>query len=132
MAITRTGSTSLDAWLGGGRVKHHRLHDHTGAESDLFVAIDDAIGDWLPGTPIHYVLKDLYDRVISLQQSSKQVHSFSAQAMIGWWFSASASISGPVETSFRMDACFGYGGQVSMNAWLSGGSVFLLDAIVIP
>lgn len=131
MATTSSASATLDAFLAGGRVKHHRLHDHIGAESDLYVAIDSPIGSWEAGTPIHYVIEDLYLRVLELQYGPRVSYSFTADSFIGWWFSLDSLLIGTISKSFIVEAQLGKGGLWTIESLLCGGAWFSLDAIVI-
>ncbi len=128
---TRSDTFGLDAFIVGGRWRHSMTDDHFGAESDLNVAIDIPIGPWPQYTPIHYVVADLFDRIISMESSNRRVGGFSLNALIGMYFPLDAVIRAlDLLGTFTLDAFLQGGGTFSFSAWVGGGGTFGLDAYI--
>lgn len=85
-AITRraaaTSFTVMAHIAGGNRWRHHRVRDHFGAEDTLYVVLAEDIGPWIAGTPVQYVLDDLATRVANLESATRQLGSFTANAVV--------------------------------------------------
>lgn len=129
---TYSGNASLDAFIVGGRWKHHRQHDHYGAESDLYVALAGPVGPWPEGTPVHYVIKDMFSRVLALHVTSPTVKQMAADAVIMPSFSIQWGIFGSFSSSFTEDAWLCGGGSFALDAELMMDAGFYVDAVVIP
>lgn len=122
---------TVDAWLVGGRWQHHRLRDHFGSESDLNVALEGPLGHWMQGTPIHYVLEDLWNRTQALESAAHMLGTFKVDAVIGMYFTASALIHGSVSGSFLARAWMAGGGRFTCNAVIRGGARVTADAVIV-
>ena len=64
------------------RWRHHRLRDHFGYESDLYVTLSEPLGPWPVGTPVHYVIASLLDQITALQSTNHTVLYFTANAVL--------------------------------------------------
>lgn len=127
-----TGSFSIAARLVGGRIKHHRLHDHYGAESTQFVAIENAIGPWGQGTPIQYVIADLFARINALESAYHHFFHFTIDALIPPSFNLDAIIFGSAGNfSFTMDSWKGRGGSFHIDATVRNSTRFTLDSVLV-
>jgi hypothetical protein len=127
-----SGTFSLDAKLVGGRIKHHRLHDHYGAESTQFVAIEEAIGPWGQGTPIQYVIADLFARINALESAYHHFFSFTIDALIPPSFNLDAVIFGNAGNfSFTVGSWVGRGGAFSIDATVRNSTRFTLDSVLV-
>lgn len=136
---------TLSAWVIGGRHRHHRTHDHFGADSDLYVGIDEAIGNWGAGTPVKYVLADLYDRIARLTSYNHQIRVAHLDAVVlapggtveiaAGTFATLAFLDAVVinslSASFILRAQVGRGGTVTLDAYVKGTGLFYLDAYII-
>jgi hypothetical protein len=123
-------SFTINAYVHGGRWQHHRLRDHFGADSDLYVSLSEAIGPWEEGTPIHYVVLDLYAKMAAIESAGHVVQSFTCNGYVtapgtltegpaGTWSSvvlAYATLRKTTSSSFLV------------NAWKAGGTSFTVDA----
>lgn len=119
-----------DAFIKGEGQKHHRLRDHTGAESDLYVVLDERIGPYEEYTPIHYVLADLVRRLQGLEDKTRVRSSFTGDAHIwGQFFTGDAVIKNTVEGSFSGDAHVIRGGKITGDAYIA--RIFTGDAYII-
>jgi hypothetical protein len=47
-----SSSFTASAWIVGGRMRHHRTHDHFGTEPDSAIAISSPIGKGLLGKTV--------------------------------------------------------------------------------
>lgn len=124
------GSFRVDAYLAGGRWQHHRLRDHFGVESDLYVVLSDQLGPWEEGTPVHFVIDDLIDRLNNLESAGHYVTNFSANAYI---LSFGASVEGPAGTiksvaSVNATIVGPRSGSFTASAFITGGDTFTIDA----
>ena len=131
---------SLSAWIIAGRHQHHRTYDHYGSDSDLYTVIDEAIGPWGGGTPVKYVIQDLYDRINRLTSYDHRVRVMALDAFV----LAPATTSGGLGVkgldavvkksltgSFVLDVWVGRGGAAALDAWVRGAGSFGLYAFVI-
>ena len=113
-----------DAWIIGERVKHHRVHDHYGAESDLVVVLSSDVGPYVAYTPIHWVLADMLSRLEQLENANRRRSSFTGDA----WLAVSGTYG---RGTFTADAMFhrdGMTGSFTGDAWFTRGGSFTGDA----
>lgn len=127
------------------RWQHHRLRDHFGYESDLYVTLSGRIGPWEEGTPIHYVIEDLLTRMDALEGSTHKVFSFTADATFlapggpvettaGTWtsvFTGNAIKKRTMTGSFTASAYFDHKGSFTANAWIRFQGSFTCNAILV-
>lgn len=136
-----SGSFSLNAWVIAGRHRHDRLNDHFGVETDLNVITTDAIGPWPAGTPLHYVLSDLY--AMQVARDSMDNHQVRVFYLDAWVLAPTTAASGglgvftldalvkkTVSHSFTFDALVIRGGSFTLDAWVAGYGSFTLNAWV--
>lgn len=129
---TVTGSFTLSAWILGDRWRHSRQHDHFGAESDLYITLSSRIGPYAEDTPVHFVLADLVDRLLSLESSAKVFGSFTLDAYIWpYFFRLEAIIQAPQSGSFTLEAWLNRGGSFTLDAVIQGGGSFVLQAMIV-
>jgi hypothetical protein len=123
-----TGSFSADAWiLAADRWRHHRLRDHFGADSDLYIMLSENIGKYIAYTPVHWVLEDMIARITALETGRKSWSSFTADA----WIATSGSYEAGI---FTADAVVqgSRSGSFTANAYIIRGGSFTADAIIMP
>jgi len=116
-----------DAWILGERWKHHRVRDHFGIESDLYVALSSNVGPYIAFTPIHWVLEDMITRIQALENSNRIRSNFTADA----WLALSGTYGRGV---FRIDAVIfeaGVASSFSIDARITSGGSFTMDAWVL-
>jgi len=129
-------SFSASAIVHIGRWQHHRLRDHFGAESDLYVMLSTAIGPWEEGTPVHFVIEDLLNRLAALESASHVIGSFTCNSYLitpGTWVEQPA---GTWRSVTSMDATM----KKTMidpsllafmaKAWIVGGATFTANAVI--
>lgn len=133
--ISYRGFTA-DAWILGDRQKHHRVRDHFGIESDLYVALSSNVGPYVAYTPVHWVLSDMIDRLARLENNNRVRADFTADAFIAangtyglGFVVADAVTKDSASGSFTADAVFGYSGSITADAVIAGG--ILADAYII-
>lgn len=126
-----TDSFGLDAYIAGGRWTHHRLHDHHGSDSDIYIATSGPIGGWNEGTPIFYVIEDLYQRLVALESNRHVLEGFTLAAFIPLYFPLAAVIAGSSDFAFYFDAVIELGGSFTLAAVIQGGAAFGLDAVIV-
>lgn len=139
---TKTGSVNVDAEIVspylsanaiilGDRWRHDRVEDHFGSDSDLYIALSEAIGPYPAWTPIHYVLVDLMDRLLSLEGANRMFGSFTIDALLdGGTFTADAAVKRfGMSATFTADARFAIGGSFTVGAWIK--TAFDIDAFII-
>lgn len=137
---------TLDAWVVSGRHRHHRDRDHFGADSDLYVAIDEPIGPWGAGTPVKYVIEDLYERISVLTSGTHVVRVMYMDAYVLSFSTDSAPVVPGVglgvktldaivltaeSSSFVLNSWVIHGGTFSVDAWVHGYGSFSVNAFVI-
>ena len=131
---------TLNAWVISGRHRHHRTRDHFGADSDLYITLDEPVGPWGAGTPVKFVIQDLYDRI-------NRLTSFNHNIRVAWldaYVLAPATTSGgkgvkPLDaivkvtpsSSFTVAALIVRGGSATINAWVRPNGRFYLNAFVV-
>jgi hypothetical protein len=112
---------TLDAWIAVARWQHHRVRDHFGPESDLFVILSEDVGQYPTGTPVHWVIADLVARILALENSDRTRVTFTLDAVIsGQAITIDAVIKSTVAASLTVDATITRGGS------------FTIDAVVVP
>ena len=127
---------TADAWILGDRWRHHRVRDHFGPESDLYVVLSQDIGKYALGTPIHWVIVDLVARITSLEDSDRHIGSVSMDAFIaasgtygaGIMY-ADAVVFSTESATFTADASIAHGGVFTADALIVGG--FTADAFIV-
>lgn len=125
------GSFTGDAFISDYGQKHHRLHDHRGADSDLYVVLSQRIGPYEEYTPVHFVISDLLDRIARLESSDRVRSSFTGDAYIATtMFTGDAVIKQlAIEGSFTGDAYVAFGGSFTGDAFIQ--QMFTGDAYII-
>lgn len=120
-----------DAFIRGDGQKHHRLRDHHGADSDLYVVLSQRIGPYQEYTPIHFVISDIMDRILRLENYDKVRSSFTGDAYISTnAFTGDAVIKKTgIEGSFTGDAYVAAGGSFTGDARIQ--LAFTGDAYII-
>lgn len=138
-----SGSFSINAAFVGGRWQHDINNDHFGSLSDLYVAIESPIGPWAEGTPLHYVLEDLFTRIMALGNGTRQVSVLYIDAYIhetlvtqtGSYTQAVFRIDSVKKRnmtgSMTLDAFFELRGSFTADAVIRGSATFTVDAIVV-
>lgn len=143
--FTLTADAIIGTNLVGNRWQHHRLRDHFGYESDLYVTLNERIGPWEEGTPIHFVIEDLESRLIALESSNHKVFSFTGDSIIlapggvvetapGTWraaFLTNAVKKKTGTTTFTANAYVNRGGAFSANACIRFQGSFTCSAILV-
>lgn len=138
-------SFTLNAWVIGGRHRHHRTLDHFGADSDLYITLDEAVGPWGGGTPIKYVIADLYARITALSSSTHYVRVAYLNAVVLapggsvetsagtfraiFWLDAIAKRA--ASSSFTLSALITRGGSMTLDAYVQTVGHFYLNAFVV-
>jgi hypothetical protein len=123
-------SFTLDAFIQGQRWRHHRVRDHTGAESDLYVVLSEDIGKYPAFTPIHHVLADMAARLAYLEDWDRTHASFTLDAVIGSQvITLDAAIAGTASGSFTIDAYLNHASSFTLDAVLVGR--LTLDAFIV-
>jgi len=119
---------TADAWIADERWRHHRIRDHMGAESDLYVVLSERIGPYEMYTPIHWVIDDMVTRILALESGNKVLNlSFVADAWI--------AVSGTYQRgNWVVDAVIGksQSGSFKADAVLSRGGAITADAVIMP
>lgn len=119
-----------DAFIKGDGQRHSRADDHFGADSDLYVVLDERVGPYEEFTPIHYVLEDLVRRLQSIEDKTRVRSSFTGDAYIwGQYFTGDAVIQAAIEGSFTGDAYIVRGGSFTGDAYIA--RTFTGDAYII-
>lgn len=140
-----SGTFTANAYIHGGRWQHHRLRDHFGVESDLYVVLDERLGPWEEGTPIHFVIDDLMARITELESANRLHGTFTANAYLlrpgsvvetaaGTWRGAiwaDAITKRTLSGSFTTGAWLTGGGTISANAIIIGRRTFTADAVLV-
>lgn len=145
------GSFTADARIGDPtdttteRWQHHRLRDHFGYESDLYVTLSESIGPWEEGTPLHFVIDDLLTRMNALEGSTHKVFSFTAGATLlapggvvevtpgtsVGVFAANAVKRRAAAGSFSAAAFFDHKGSFTASAWIRFQGSLTASAILV-
>jgi hypothetical protein len=141
-----THSAALDAWVVGGRHRHHRERDHFGADSDLYTVLANPIGPWPVGTPVTYVLADIYQRQTSLSSANRIIRVLHVDGLVlaagpssapvvpgsgrGITF-LNATVKAHRSASFTVDALQMPGGRFTVDAWVRGYAAFIVNAWTI-
>jgi len=123
-----------------GRHRHHRTRDHFGADSDLYVTLEEPIAHWGAGTPLHYVLAELWDRQAAFASGDHQVRVLYLNSWVmttsvnegGRGIKALDAIVKRTPTgSFTIQALIVTGGSATLDAWVSGAASLSLNAWVV-
>jgi hypothetical protein len=126
-AVIAGRSFTADAWIMGDRWRHHRVRDHYGAESDLYVVLDSAIGPYDAGAPIHWVLEDMLARLSALENSERRRFTFVADA----WLALSGTYGHGVVLADAAIKRTGMSGSFTANAYYRRGwASFTADAVI--
>lgn len=128
---------TADAWIIGERQRHHRVRDHFGVESDLYVALSADVGPYIAYTPVHWVLSDMIARIEALENNNQVRANFTADAFIaasgtygsGFVFADAVIKASSGTLTFTADAVFGYGGSITADACIAGG--ITADAYIV-
>ena len=129
-AVIAARSFTIDAWIIGERWKHHRVRDHFGPESDLYVVLSEKVGKYEAFTPIHWVLADMAQRLVYLEDYTRTKASFSVDA----WISdqvivVDAVIKRTISGSLLVDAVLSKGGVFTVDACIAG--IFTINAFIV-
>jgi len=112
---------TADAWLVNDTFQqHHRLRDHFGADSDLYVMLSKSIGKYVEYTPVHYVLEDMMERLTYLEDYERTRSSFTLDAAI----TTNSIYIDAVIASTMSGPSFGF----ELEAWVRLGASFTFDA----
>lgn len=103
LVLRFTADAVIGVNLIGNRWQHHRLRDHFGLESDLFIGLSERLGPWEEGTPLHFVLEDLISRMDALESSTHNVSSFTGDGIV-LAPGGTVSSSGTVRSVYFADA----------------------------
>ena len=136
-AVIAARGFTADAWIIGGRQRHHRVRDHFGAESDLYVVLSEDIGPYIAYTPIHWVLADFVERIEALENTNRHRANLTADAFLaangtyGQGFFTADAVKAETITvaTLTADAVFGYGGTFTADAFLAGA--ITMDAYIV-
>lgn len=127
---------TADAWILGERQRHHRVRDHFGVESDLYVALSADVGPYVTYTPVHWVLSDMIDRLARLENNNRVRASFTADALIAangsygkGFVLADAVRKDSGSGSITADAYIETGGYITADARFAGR--ITLDAYIV-
>lgn len=133
---------TIQAHIINDRWRHDINNDHWGDLSDLAVLIEEPIGPWAAGTPLHYVIADLAARTTILESSNHRTAQFTANAVLvgagsSWedggttttLFSANAVFFASFEDAFTIDSQFQK--VFTIDAWISGVGEFSVNAVLI-
>jgi hypothetical protein len=126
-AVIAPRQFTADAWIAGKHWRHHRVYDHYGSDSDLYISLAERIGKYEAFTPIHFVLADMVDRIVSLESSSKQRSSFTADA----WIAVSGTWEAGVIWANSVIFKSGLSGSFTIDAVVTRGGAFTLDAVIV-
>jgi hypothetical protein len=139
-------SFTLSAWIyGGTRRRHHRTRDHFGPESGHYVILNERIGPFEEGTPIHFVIEGLLARLTSIESFDKHRGSFTVDSIIlgpGYTagtapgtmrsvFTLDSLLFGSPTESWTFDALLVKGGSFSLDSWIGGAGRFTLSAFIV-
>lgn len=136
-------NVTAGAWIIGGRVRHDINRDHFGDLSTLNVITDAPIGQMEQGTPLHYVLDWLVERMIKLESSNHFGSGFQADAYIlapggtvdlgdgtiMGVFGAHAAFSKKAYGSLTVDALFAL--SFSLDAVIKALEELTVDAVIV-
>lgn len=130
-------SFTADAWILGERWQHHRVRDHFGVDTDLFVVLSEDVGPYVAFTPLHYVIEDMVSRIVALESGEKQTGSFTADAFIatsgtygkGAIFADAVIRKTGMAGSFTADAVLKRGGSFTADAFIL--LAFTADAYIV-
>ena len=136
-AVISPHSFTADAWILGERARHHRVRDHFGSDSDLYIVLDTNIGPYVAFTPVHYVLEDMVSRIEALENNDRVRASFTADAFLatsGTWGQGFVTADAVIEKlglsdTFTADAAIALGGTFTADAWIAGS--FTADAWIV-
>jgi hypothetical protein len=121
---------TLDAVITHEHWKHHRLRDHFGADSDLYIMLSERVGKYEAFTPIHHVLADMVARLGWLEDYSRTRSSFTLDAVISSQvIPLDAVVKRTMSGSFTLDARLIHTGSFTLDAHLVGR--FTLDAFIV-
>lgn len=121
---------TANAWIVGGRIRHHREHDHHGADYADFVVLSRRIGPYEEQTPLQFVFEDLAARIARVESTDIVRDSFTADAYISpWYILANAVIYAELAGSFVLDAFLNP--AFKADAWIQGGGFLAADAVIV-
>jgi hypothetical protein len=118
--IRGLGTFGVTAYIVGDRWRHDIVNDHFGDLSSLQVITEKWFGPYPPGTPLHYVLDWLVNRIVELESVEKGYGKLFLNAYI-------LALGGSVESGGTVRGAFGIDG-VKFQAVSGGGRQFYLDA----
>lgn len=111
---------TMDAYVVGDRWRHDIVNDHFGDLSSLQVVSEQWFGPYPPGTPLHYILEWLVNRIIDIESREKGFGQVSMNAYL-------LDLGGSVESGGTVRGAFSIDG-VRFQAVSGGGRHFYLDA----
>lgn len=117
---------TANAWILGGPWQHHRLRDHYGVETDLFVVLSEDVGPYAAFTPLHFVIEDMVSRILALENGERQAGSFTASA----WIATSGTYGRGVIFADSVIRRTGMSGSFTVNAVITRGGSFTADAFI--
>jgi hypothetical protein len=122
-----SSTKTLDSWVIGGRHRHHRTRDHFGADSDLYITIEQPIGPWGSGTPVKYVLEDLYARMATLTSATRNNRVASLNAFV---LAPSTTSGGRGVKPLNAIVFKNVSNSITLNCMVTKGGFATVDAVV--
>lgn len=123
---------TIDAWILSERWRHHRVRDHYGPESDLYVVLSSPIGKYAQGTPVHWVIDDLLTRLQFLEDWDRvRGNSFTMDAFLavsGTYGQGIFTADAIVEATQTFTGSSG----IKLDAYIITGGSFTIDAVLVP
>lgn len=120
------GYITVDAWILADRWRHHRVRDHWGPESDLYVVLSSDIGKYVEGTPVHTVLEDMLYRIQQAEDNNRVWDDFTLDA----WVAVSGTYGQGVVGFDAIIKGTPAAGSFTVDASLIAGT-FTIDARII-
>jgi hypothetical protein len=125
------------------RLRHHRIRDHTGAESAALTVLSEPIGPFDRDTPVQLVIEDILGRIHRLENYDQQRGDFSLDATVlapgepvgeGTLlnvFNVGAVIHREISEAYHLRAVITAGSAFTLAAVIRGGASFTVDARIV-
>jgi hypothetical protein len=140
-----TGTFTVNARFVTTRSKHHRIRDHFGADTDLNVGLSQRVGPWEEGTPLYYVIEDLWARLAVIELGGYVLGSFTCDSVLlsaGGWIESPAGtfrstalldavLKKTISSSFTAGAVMTRGGSFTADASIRGAGTFTASAVFV-
>lgn len=134
---------TINAYIVGDRWRHDLTNDHFGDLSSLQVVSEQYFGPYPPGTPLHYILEYLVNRIIELESRAKGFGNFGVNAYLldlGGTVESGGTVRGALGIdavkwsyiggkNFKIDGVFAF--SFSMDAAIRFEGAIYLDAVVV-